>query len=255
MSESQTQSYKPAQTATKNVSPVLVWALVLVIAAGAFVGAYFWAGGLDGVKGMLGLSSAGTTSPKSTASATTSATPSAVASLPADAQAKMYSEQLESQQYILALANGEMTSMSLGAPSVKGDTAEIPVTVTSADGATVKGGLTLRQYNGTWYFQSIHSLGKADAVQSSPAAFDATVVKVITDQQGQAATQELIKNGLLGGGYKKLAVDGVVNGSGTKTVNVSMTGGSEAPESGRFVLIEKNDGATTYWFIARFEKQ
>lgn len=255
MSESQTQSYKPARTAAQHVPPVLVWIVLLLVAAGAFAAAFYWVGGVGGVTGLLGLGaqSGASGAAKPAGSAVASATPS---TLPAEAQALMYAEQLESQPYLTKLANGEVVSLTLGNPVVTASAADVPVKVALKDGTVVNGGLTLRQYNGVWYFVSIHAAGRPDADDVGPSTIDQGVVRVITDEQATPTSQDLIKNGLLGGGYKVILINGDVAGSGTKTVNVDLTGGSErGTEHGRFVLIQKVDGAQTYWFVARFEKQ
>jgi hypothetical protein len=254
MSESQTQSYKPAPTAAKHVSPVLVWIVVLLVAAGAFAAAFYWVGGASGVSALLGIgaqSGAGAPKRANGASAT-----SIVATLPPEAEALMYSEQLESQPYLAKLADGEVVSLTLGEPWVAASTAGVPVKVALKDGTIVSGDLTLRKYNGVWYFVSIHGASDKDSDDVGPGSLDSSIVRVITSEQAAPATQDLIKNGLLGGGYKVVVIDGDVTGSGTKTVNVDLSGGSDSgTEHGRFVLIQKVDGAQTYWFIARFEKQ
>jgi len=252
MSESQTQSYKPASSGAKRVSPVFLWILLLVVAGGAFVAAFYWAGGISGVQSMLGLGSAQQSAqPASSAGAKASSVPS----LPADAQALMYTQQLQSQPYIGQLGDGEITAMSVGTSAVSGDSAVVPVTVARKTQRLAKGTLLLKRYNGTWYFTGIKVNDDETMPTPSPSTVDASVVQVITQQQAQAPTQAVIRDGLLGGGHTKYTVNGVVNGAGTKTINVSMSGGSAPAENGRLVLIQKTDGADTYWFVARFEKQ
>lgn len=256
MSDTQSQSYQSTQSSKKRVSPVLVWMLVLIAAGGAFAAAVVYAGGWSGVNGMLSnlIASIQTPATPPAKNPVASATVSAVGTLPPDAQARMYVEQVESQGSIARLAGGEVVSFDLGTPVTAGDSADVPLTVRFTDGSHISGVAALRKYDGTWYFFSLRAAGKPDRALETTPAIDPAVVSAITVGQALPTQQELITDGVLSGGFKKATVTGVVPGAGTKTVNVSLSGGREATQTGRFVLIQKTDGPDTYWFIARFEK-
>lgn len=162
----------------------------------------------------------------------------------------MYREQLQSQATIGDLVNNELSSLRLGTPNVLASSATVPVTATYRSGSSVSGTMTLRKYNGLWYFYSLTGSGGGSAAR--PGAIDSSVVSVITRQQATAANQQMITKGILGGGFKTATITGVSKGSGTATVNFNMTGGSARPQKGQFVCISKRDGASTYWFVARF---
>jgi hypothetical protein len=248
----------------RSVAP-LVWLIVLVVAVLAFGAAIVWAGGINEALVLVGLSSPATaaqppvTLPGGSASNATSSTAttssagaaSAADALPKSAKSAMYREQLQSQTSIVRLVNNEVESLSFGAADESSDTAAVPVTAKFRSGSDVSGTMKLKNYDDLWYFFSLTSSdGGTERPPSS--GIDSSVVSVITRQQASAENQEMIQNGLLGGGYTVARVTGVEKGSGTATVKVAVSGGSEAESQGEFLCIEKKDGSDTYWFIAKF---
>ena len=173
------------------------------------------------------------------------------ASLPAEAQARMYREQLQSQNSLGNLAAGEMASARLGTTNVSGDTASVPLTVTYRDGGSISGTMTLRRYEGLWYFYSLYSSGTDDSIK--PQTVDSSVVAVISSEQGEAGTQELLADGVIANGFQTVRIDGVTMGSGTATVNVTLLGGTLNRRAARFVMISKVDSGRKLWFLTRFE--
>jgi len=244
----------------RSVAPV-VWLIVLIAAVLAFGAAVVWAGGVNEALILVGLGSptnttpsdaaaGGASKPAAAATATDAALPPADA-LPASARTAMYEQQLQSQDYIRRLVDNEIESLALGTPEQSAEAASVPIDVTLRNGSDVSGSMELKSFDGLWYFFSLTSSeGADDAVPSSPV--DESVVSVITRQQASAENQEMIKNGILGGGYKVARVTGVTKGAGTATVKVVLGGGSEAESKGEFLCIQKKDGSTTYWFIAKF---
>jgi hypothetical protein len=268
MSDSQAQSYSPAPNTTKSKrSPgVVVWLLVLLLAVGAFAAAFWYAGGTNALGQLGGLVSSFMASPmgdsgsqKPPAAAPAAATPSTTAAtprLPAEAQQRMFAEQVASRAALTELVGGQIASFELGQPVVTGDSATVPLTAVMTDGTNVSAALAFKKYQGTWYFFSLtRAGGAANRDTKSPGGFDAAVVAAITEQQAQAGTQELLTDGLLKGGYRTIKVDGVTMGPRTATVDVTLSGGTEPDSKGRLVCISKTDGSTTYWFVARFEKR
>lgn len=272
MSDMQSPSYSPTQATSKRVSPVLVWLLVLVVAGGAFAGAVMWAGGISeiekmtglsgGFSGLLGMFGGGEASAvvgaKRVASKSTTSTAGGsvlVSSLPDFAQRRMYQEQIESQPAIQEVLGGSMTSYAISPAQINGDTAVVPLAAKYKDGSTLSGAITLRQFEGKWYFYSITRFANDPEPKVGNAGFDSKVVAVITQQQATPVVQESIADGLLSGGFSVVDVTGIDRGAGTATVKVNLTGGREGDAPARFVLIKKMDGSTPYWFVAKFEKQ
>ena len=258
------ESASVGATVSRRVQPVVVWLLVLLVAAVAFGAAVVYAGGISGVEGMLGSLFSGSSNvnkpgaPQSVGAmggASKEQTTSAeLAGLPPDALQRMFAEQLRSQASINALVDGECSSLALGTPVVTGREATIPVSAHFRQGGTVQGRITLRRFNKLWYFFSIDGNDKSgttdDSVQTS---YDPAVVAVITEQQASAVNQDALANGVLGGGFKKLVVTAIQRGEGTASVDFRLSGGTNKPRSGRFVCITKEYASTPYWFVARLE--
>lgn len=190
---------------------------------------------------------AGSSTPASAAGAASAA---GKGRLPAAARAAMYREQLQSQGSIGKLVSNQVASLQLGKPAISTNSATVPVIANYRNGSSVSGTMTLRKYNGLWYFYSLTASG--GGYTPTPGAIDPSVVAVITREQATPANQDMIKNGILAGGFKTATVTSVSGGSGTAAVNVNLSGGSAAPKKGQFVCISKRDGATTYWFLAKF---
>jgi hypothetical protein len=261
MSDSQTQSYSPTPSIAKRrrTRPVVVWLLVLLIAAGAFAVAFWYAGGTGAIEQLGGLVSSFMGSPsggsggqKPAVSPTATSTASA---LPPEAEVRMLAEQAEARVPLTELVDGQITSLTLGNPKREESSATVPLTAVFKDGRSVTGTMMFKKYREAWYFVTLTRNGETHDVDvAAPGGFDSGIVSTITQQQAQPGTQELLTNGLLEGGYKMVTVDAVTQGPRTATVEVTLSGGTESASKGRIVFVSKVDGATTYWFVARFEK-
>ncbi len=170
--------------------------------------------------------------------------------LPATARIAMYRGQLRSQRPINKLVGNQISNLRLGVPRKSATKATVPLTVTYRDGSTASGTMTLNKYNSRWYFAGLATAN--DQPTPNPDSIDSSVVQTIVRQQATRANQNMIVNGILGGGFKNASVTSVSGGAGTATVNVALSGGTSAPKNGQFVCISQTDGPTTYWFIARF---
>jgi len=179
--------------------------------------------------------------------------PPAGATIPISAaQAAMYREQLQSQAQITKLVSGDVSAVAIGTSSATSSRASIPLNVSYKSGSPVSGTMVLVNTDGLWYFSSISAGGGGSAV-SKPQNVDSGVVHTITEQQADPECQALIEEGLVESGFKTARVDGVTQGAGTATVNVTLLGGSLDRKPARFVLISKTDSGNKYWFLTRFE--
>jgi len=267
MSDSQTQSFQPTpSTGTpKRRGGLLAGLLVLLLAAGLLAAAVWYAGGTSALGQLGGLLSSFVSTPSGGQSAPqkpAAPAPAVVATtsagdLPPEAQQRMFAEQVDSHESLAALVDGRIVSFKTGVARKQDASATVPLTATFKDGSTVTGNITVKQYNGTWYFFSLVRSGGQSPNPSAPATvgFDSNVVATITKQQAEAATQEMLTQGLVDGGYRTVNVERVTMGPRTATVDVSMSDGTGPASEGRLVCISKTEGATTYWFVARFEKR
>jgi len=187
----------------------------------------------------------GTKSPSSVAPS-----PAPVATPPtADQQSRMYWEQVASQEQIGKLVRGEISSFTLGTANRSGSTASVPVTVSYKTGGSISGTMVLRDYSGTWYFSSITRNGHTATTPSGSG--DTSVIAAIVSQQ--AANQD-IPTGIISGAYKKVTVNSVSQGSGTATLNITLSGGTAAPMPGTITCVSKTIGGVKHWFITSFAK-
>lgn len=166
-----------------------------------------------------------------------------------DQASRMYWEQAASQEQIAKLVAGEITSVSFGAVTKSGNTANVRLTVTGKSGS-VSGTMVLRNYSGVWYFSSIARDGNTLAVSTGKAADTSIVSTLIANQ----ASNQAIVNGIISGGYKTCTVKGVSSGSGTATIKMTVGGGSSPATAGSIVCVSKTIGGTKNWFITSFTK-
>lgn len=176
--------------------------------------------------------------------------PAPVATPPTgDQKSRMYWEQVASQEQIGKLVRGEISSFTLGTVNRSGSTASVPVTVSYKAGGSISGTMVLRDYSGTWYFSSITRNGHTASTPSGSG--DTSVIAAIVTQQ--AANQD-IPTGIISGGYKKVTVNSTSMGSGTATLNITLSGGSASPTSGTITCVSKTIGGVKHWFITSFSK-
>jgi hypothetical protein len=263
MSELQTELHAPA-AATPRRTSVWAWFLLLLIALGVLGAAVAWAGGVGEVGKLLGspnLSLSSFSIPGfggGPSSGGGGATPPvsdrrSVTALPADAQSRMYSQQIKSRARLTDLVQGRISTMTFGTPITAENSATVPCTAAYKDGSKITGNLVFTKYKNVWYFTSLVSQQASDEV--SPASFDSGVASTIAQQQAEPDTQEMIAKDLLTGAYRQVKIDGVHAGPRTATVDFTVTERSDSPTKGRFVLVSKTDAGSTFWFVARFEKR
>lgn len=194
--------------------------------------------------------SAETPTSSSTSGSTSGGASSPAVTLPtSDQAARMYWEQVASQEQIGKLVRGDVKSIAFGSVAISGDTATVPLTVTYTSGSSLSGRMVLRKYGTAWYFSSIARSGNPLTVTTGKSA-DLGVVSTIVNQQ--ASNQDLVK-GIVDGSYKSCTVNGVSSGSGTATVRITLSG-SDAPVAGRVTCISKVIDGTKMWFITSFAK-
>ncbi len=164
--------------------------------------------------------------------------------------ARMYWEQVASQEQIGKLVRGEVAKISIGSVAQSGSVANVRLTVTYTNGSSLSGTMVLRNYGGAWYFSSIARDGNPLSVTTGKAA-DLGVVQTIVNQQ--ASNQDIVR-GIVSGAYKTVTVNGTSMGSGTATVRITVGGGSASPTPGSIVCVSKTIGGTKHWFITSFSK-
>jgi hypothetical protein len=211
-------------------------------------------GSLDTSKTPESSTDATTTTPGSTGSGTSGGnggtTP--VAKPPTgDQAARMYWEQVASQEQIGRLVRGEISKLTIGTVTKSGSTASVRITVTYKAGGSLSGTMILRDYGGVWYFSAIARDGNSLAVRTGKPG-DTGVISTIVSQQ---AANQSIPLGILNGGYKLLTVENTSMGSGTTKIGISLSGGTSARTSADITCVSKVINGEKHWFIASFAKR
>jgi hypothetical protein len=169
----------------------------------------------------------------------------------ASEQYRMFWEQYDSDEQIQDLAEGRIAYFSLGSVNKTASQANIGVTAGYSGGGSLSGTIVLRGYSGTWYFSSITRSGGGGARPPRRPA-DTGVVSTIVNQQ--AASQDII-TGFLDGGYKYVEVNSVSRGSGTATIDVTLSGGSLGRKAAQIVCVVKEIYGDKHWFVTTFRER
>lgn len=276
-----------AEAVTKSKRGVVTALLMLLLVVAGFAFAYAFLGGDDLVADLLGGDTAepvvtvmppkttpgstdtstgagsetpgtstgttGTTTPGTTSGTSGSGGTTTPAAKPptGDQAARMYWEQVASQEQILKLVKGEVSSVAIGTVVKSGSTATVPLTVSYKAGGSLSGTMVLRNYSNVWYFSSIARSGNSLAVRTSKPG-DAGIVSTIVT--GQAANQ-YVPLGIINGGYKTITIKSASMGSGTATIGITLSGGSSATSAGTITCVSKTINGEKTWFISSFAKK
>ena len=258
--------------ADAGVARVGLAAGLVVVTALLFAGAVFAAGGIQGVMEILGLSppeqaevvDMGEVPPRPELADEESSEDAenedgsdadvlatAAGAVPTEAREAMYREQLQSQTQIKKLVNDEVAEISFGTAVTAPSEAEIPLTVTYRSGDKLSGTLVLANSEGLWLFSSLTADENTPVIDS--AEYDTYLVDTIVEQQATASNQTLVTTGLINGGFERARVDGVTEGAGTVTIELTLLGGELNDQAARFVCIKDDQNGTARWFLTRFE--
>jgi hypothetical protein len=166
-----------------------------------------------------------------------------------DQQNLMYAEQVWSQEQIRNLVADKIASFMLEDVTTSGSTASVRVTAAYRSGPDVSGTMVLRDFGGTWYFQSITRDGH-EAITPSVKGDSGVLAAIMTAQRDN----QDIPKAIVDGSYTTLSVDGVTQGSGTASIEISLAGAAVPPATGTITCISKDIGGVTHWFITSFSR-
>jgi len=168
---------------------------------------------------------------------------------PTDAQELMFFEQVASAEQISDLVGNKWADFEVSNVAVTGDVATMDVKGLYREGGILSGSIIMRKYNDAWYFSMITRDGNPESTAKSGTA-DMDVAKAMCELQ--SANQELPK-ALVEGGYNTITIDKVTQGSGTATLEVTLTG-TAGEAKGKITAISKTFNGATHWFITGFSK-
>jgi hypothetical protein len=249
--------------------------VVVLLALASFGWALFYAGGLDAITSAYAkYTAARGTSPLSP-STVTSDTAASLTKEQLDGAKYIYAEQIESQENLDKLADGDVRSVDIDSVNVDKDDALVNVTINFADGTSAPGGIRFLRVDGVWYFRTITGLrsektgGDADAVglgRVVPQPIDPdkklAQVGVIAPDEGvlrTLATQQLVSQpvfrDLMAGEYERYTVGRPVAGPDTFTIPVVIMGSEESTISAEIVLIAKTVESHDRLFLTTFRRK
>lgn len=170
---------------------------------------------------------------------------------PAAAQEAMYWEQVASADRIGELMDNRFATFEFSQIAESADLANIRVKATYRDGATMSGWITLKNYEGAWYFSTLMADGGSSAPAPDLGDPDPDIVKAMVEQQ--AANQDVYK-AILDGTYSVITIDKVVVGSGVRTLEITLSGTAKAGDKAKVTAITSDNGSGSQWFITAFSQ-
>jgi len=177
------------------------------------------------------------------------------AGMPTEFALRLWQEQVDSQEMIAKLRDGDVASLKVTGVEKSGDEAKLNVVVTLKDGSSAPGVIGFRRF-GDQYFVAYATSERGGLAGASTS--DLPVVEEIDPQLLSTILAEQVKSQAiiaeyLGGHVKQVNVEAVKPGPNTATVEVAM---DEDHEEGYadLVLIKSGEANEELWFLARFLK-
>ena len=267
MAKPNTDTQQPEPSAAPR--RLLVALVALLVALALFAAAFVYVGGVDGVTSLLAgqFGASGPAVATRNPSASVGATDLAAAKL-------VYAEQIESQDNIDRLADGDIASFSVDSTQSDETSAIVQITVKFKDGTTAPGAMRFVRSGQLWYFTTISGLrlgatgGMADSVNSSQSIAstttvdeklasvgveepDAAVLKTIAQQQ--IVNQPLARD-LIAGEYKWYTLGKPVAGPDTFTIPVKYGSSTESTLGASIIVIAKDIEGEDTLFITTFKR-
>lgn len=229
--------------------------LAVILAIATFSVAFYL---FDGVGLVTGLIGGGSDSPGVTASKPTTAVaeaPSLPDAVPEEFALRLWQEQIDSQPFILKMANGEVTSLKISGVESDSDIATLTVTARLNDKTSVPGVIGLRKFEDQWYVAFASSSRDGRIIRPSGdlpniADVDIALLSTIFEQQDQS--QEVIAE-YLSGNVTEVLLQDVQRGPNTVTIPVEMIE-NHGEGYANIVLIKSETTEPPLWFLARFTK-
>lgn len=259
----------PTQPGTSR-SPVAFAALFLVVSLVAFSALFYVYDGStlvqdylpqewSGVWPFAATDTGGGVQPSASPSATEGVSPASELRLPEgmpqDFALRLWQEQVDSQATIARLAEGEVKSLTVTDVVVRGDEAELAVTVSFTDGVTGEGSIGLRRFGGTWYAAFVRANrggGVISATEPLPELDEVDVAALNTlvseNRESAVVTQEYVD-----GKVASVDVVGVQKGHDSSTISIVMNEDHEKGLANIIAIRTERDG-DPMWFLARFVK-
>lgn len=173
--------------------------------------------------------------------------------MPRDFALRLWQEQLDSQQAIGELVNGQVQSLSIDRVEKIGDQARLFVTLAFVDGSRTGGTIGLRRFGDVWYVANATADREVPSTERPLPDIDEVDVGLLNTMIAENQKSQSVINEYLDGIVKKINVTGVTAGPQTVTMDLEMDeshGGGYA----NLVAIRREAAEEPIWFLTRFTK-
>lgn len=235
---------------------VLLAGVAVVFAATTFAAAFYL---FDGAALIQDLFASGNTVQTPSSPPATPATQTDRLALPTgmpeEFALRMWQEQIDSQEMITRLVNGDITALTIRSVDAGDDEATLTVSARLADQTNVPGVIGMRRFEDQWYvaFATAKRNGRIERPSGKlPARSDVDLELLNTIFEQQGMSQPVIGE-YLEGIVSRITMDEIRPGPNTTTIGVTMHE-DHGLGFAQIVAIQREIGGKPHWFLARFTK-
>lgn len=223
-----------------------------VLVAGAFAYAFYYFDGLDAIGDIR--SGEWLVSREETSAVVPVEDPDSegvLEDVPDSVVLRLWQGQSAAQDSVALLLSGDIVAMVPTTATVDATVAELPVTLELNDGSITYGALVFERVDTDWVLLSVDTAPQEGTTGGSSGAktgpVDRRIVSAIVACQRDR--QDTVED-LLEGSVARLDVVGVIEGLGTRTVELRVHRGQDVTAASLVFITPASDGAE--WFIAGF---
>lgn len=246
----------------KRRSPVWMAVLLFLAAAAGLGAAFYFLDGMGIVSDLMGwerdADAPADVSPPSVDATTTPVTGGLRLPEGVDEEyaLRLWQEQIDSQENIRKLVEGEITEFTFGKTSYDAYEGDVLLTAKMKGGASASGRLHMAKRGERWYVEYVSGLGASGVATppttALPALEDVDVDVLNTVFAEQSDSQEVFED-YLAGNVVRVVMREVKPGPGTATILATMYEKDHTVDAEIVVISTEVDGEKM-WFLSRFEK-
>jgi hypothetical protein len=254
-----------------NPKRTVALAIVLfIVAVGAFGAAFYLFDGYALVQEMVGGETVEAVDGPGNAAETTSQVATDTLTLPEgmseEFALRLWQEQVDSQENIQKLFQGEIEQFEITGTTQNGDEAVLDIVADFSDGTSAPGRMLMRRFGTVWYFAYVSGLrerdtgGSADTVGSGGAEpstplprIEDVNIEILNTMLAEQARSASVTEEYASGNVVAVRVADTESGPQTATLRIEMTELDETATGSVIALQDQADGKEM-WFIARFTR-
>lgn len=237
---------------------VLLAGVALAVAAIAFGASFYYFDGSAVVADVYSsvreslLKSDSKPKPIPRASETTLALP---AGMPEEFALRLWQEQIESQEMIGRLVDGEITRLVITDVETSSADATLSVTAYDTERPPLAGVIGLKKFGSCWYvtYASARESGRLRGLPNDLPNSDEVDFELLGTILSQQTQSKSVLDEYVAGGVHRILMRKVSMGPRTATIDVAMSENHGVGHA-QIVAIRDDSGLTPRWFLARFTK-